>query len=152
MVKEVDFQRKIIEASEAQGGYGRKWSSEWQVGPPDLVLAHPDLGGYFMEVKLLKGLTAKFNVQVGTTQKQRDELEAMEAAGAKVCVGVVLYHGIGKWDLILLPWHVLKVSWEYATSNTAVWGMFRSNGRDKQPLDVTGLAKRFFYDYHPDRR
>lgn len=150
MVKEVDFQRKIIEASEAQGGYGRKWSSEWQVGPPDLVLSHPELGGaYLMEVKLLKDTTARFNVQTGVTQKQYDELKALHEAGAKVCIGVVIYYGIGKWDLVVLPYDTKRISFDYVDSNSTHWGRFRSNGRDKQALDLLGLMKGYFNDFYP---
>lgn len=152
MVKEVDFQRKIIEASEAQGGYGRKWSSEWQVGPPDLVLAHPDVSTYLMEVKLIKLPTAKFNVKTGVTQKQYDELKALHDAGAKVCIGVVIYYGIGKWDLVVLPYDAERVTFEYQTSNSAHWGKFRSNGKDKCALDLLGLMKGYFDDFYPHGR
>jgi hypothetical protein len=48
---ELKFQKHLIDSYENCGGMARKWASEWQKGPADLVCAHPLLQGHLVEVK-----------------------------------------------------------------------------------------------------
>lgn len=49
--RELSFQKHLIDSYKRWGGFARKWSSEWQAGPPDLVCAHPLIGTHLVEVK-----------------------------------------------------------------------------------------------------
>lgn len=49
--KELKFQNHIIDSYKHCGGMAKKWASEWQAGPPDLVASLPDFGIHLIEVK-----------------------------------------------------------------------------------------------------
>lgn len=101
MPKEVEFQTKIIQAAKEQGGYGRKWSSQFQIGCVDLVFHLPKAGAVFMEVKLEKG--GDFNRKLGVTEKQQYELKNWQEAGALAIIAVVADGGARDRWLWLLP-------------------------------------------------
>ena len=91
--KELNWQRKIVQSVRMQGGYGKKWSSTYAVGVPDLILSLPDIGAFFMEVKLEHSLPVVFDRKIKTTEIQKHELASLGAAGARALLGVVLGQG-----------------------------------------------------------
>lgn len=117
MPKEVEFQTGIIRAAKEQGGYGRKWSSQFQIGCVDLVLHLPKAGAVFMEVK--KEVGSKFARKITTSPKQRHELSQWEKAGALSVVAVVADGGARDRWLWLLPWHTERLdTWHPAVPHT----------------------------------
>jgi hypothetical protein len=106
MVKEVEWQRRIIKCTTNEGGMGRKWSSAYQVGVPDLVLALPTIGTILTEVKLLHVSSLNFKRDLGITPKQKDTLKRFQVGGSFVFVStVVVLKGGGTW-LVGTPWEV----------------------------------------------
>lgn len=92
MPTELEWQRRIIKSAKKQGGYGKKWASQFIVGAPDLVLSFPQLGPLFMEVKLLRDVNQNIEWQrkLEVTKKQRHELQELRNAGADVLIGAVV--------------------------------------------------------------
>lgn len=106
MPSEIEFQTQIIHAARKQGGHGRKWSSQFQVGVIDLVLSLPVAGVVFMEVKLERINSDKaWNRVVGVTEKQREELYRWEDSGALAVIGIVVDRSARDRQLLLLPPH-----------------------------------------------
>ena len=48
---ELKFQDHLIDSYSRQGGYARKWASEWQGGVQDLICSIPPIGLHLIEVK-----------------------------------------------------------------------------------------------------
>lgn len=91
-MKELSAQRTIIKWVEAEGGYGKKWSSTYSVGVPDLILL---LGGrehalVFAEVKIIKPTTLKFRRAVALTPRQHIELLRLRKQGVRAVVAVLV--------------------------------------------------------------
>lgn len=146
-MKEVDFQRKICKRIEEQGGFGRKWSSEFQAGPPDLVLSHSQIGGVFlMEVKLIKSPPTHYRRDIGVTRLQNECMKEIHDAGGKVCIGLVHYFPRRYWDLILLPWNTAKFA--YSEANLPTLYSTRQdmihNKIGHQTADIIGRVHDFF--------
>lgn len=106
MPSEIEFQSQIITAAKRQGGHGRKWSSQFQVGVIDLVLSLPRAGVVFMEVKLERINSDKaWNRVISITEKQREELYRWEDSGALAVIGIVVDRSARDRQLLLLPPH-----------------------------------------------
>lgn len=45
------MQTHILDSYILNGGYGKKWASDVQVGEPDLIVSMPEFGGHLVEVK-----------------------------------------------------------------------------------------------------
>ena len=150
-MKEIDFQRKICKSIEKAGGFGRKWSSEWQAGPPDLVLSHQLIGGAcFMEVKLIKSPPAIYNRNLSVTRLQREHLESLAKTSAKVCIGLVHYHPRKYWDLIVLPWNTSKFAFDFTNQAQGLHWTRQDlvhNVKEYHTLDVVGTLAEFFKDH-----
>jgi hypothetical protein len=101
MAKEIDWQRHIIKRVREEGGYGKKWSSSFTVGPPDLILALPGFGALFVEVKLEKGWSSDTARTIDFSEKQKEEAQQLNAAGAR-CIGLVVIYG-GPQNVNLAP-------------------------------------------------
>lgn len=110
MPNENEFQLRIIKSAERLGGYGKKWSSEFQVGVPDLVLVLPWRGVVFMEVKLLATTRPDFDRKLNVTKKQGEELRRLSVAGANVVVGVVVTIGPRDTWLYVCPGNTLRLT------------------------------------------
>ena len=89
-MSENKFQARIVRSIRMQGGFARKWASEYNIGVPDLIGAIPTIGTFFMEVKLFNsGIIDK---KIGTTPIQRHTMHQMEAAGMLcMVVPIVVY-------------------------------------------------------------
>jgi len=111
MVKETDHQLKIIQSAKKQGGYGKKWSSAYTVGVPDLVLSFPNIGIFLMEVKYEKDLTERFDRKLDITEKQRHELKMYHEAGGFCILGVIMeYRKFKTRYLAMAPWYQERLS------------------------------------------
>jgi hypothetical protein len=69
-MSELKVQREIAATFKAAGGYGQKISSQFQIGVPDLLLAHPDLPPLLAEVKWLGDVPEKFNRKIDISAPQ----------------------------------------------------------------------------------
>lgn len=136
--KELTWQHKIIKSVRQQGGYGKKWSSTYAVGVPDLILSLPDIGAFLMEVKLEHSLKPGFDRQIKATPKQRHELASLVASGARALLGVVLYRGVRDVQLVALPSWALRV-WDGMGGPSVPW-------RGGQGFDVEELMGQFMYE------
>jgi len=87
MRAELKFQNHIIDSYKLAGGTAKKWASEWQAGPPDLVCALRGYGVHLMEVKHLPTFTRE-NKNPMTELQQKVAREYL-AAGGMVVLGVV---------------------------------------------------------------
>jgi hypothetical protein len=92
MANEVYYQRRLIKQTKSQGGWGRKWSSSYNVGVPDLILITPAMGTVFMEVKLEKNWHKNTSRTLDLTPAQRIILSQMQNANARTCIGLVTVH------------------------------------------------------------
>lgn len=101
--KELPWQYKIIKSVRLQGGYGKKWSSTYAVGVPDLILSHPDFGTAFMEAKLEHSIKDGYDRKIDITERQRHELSLLRASGALALIGVVIYRSPRDVRLWCLP-------------------------------------------------
>lgn len=110
MTNEVYWQGKITDSIRKQGGAGKKWASQWLVGPPDLVLGVPSLGGVLMEVKLLKDVKEGFvRSKMGPTPIQHEFMHSFVDADVPcVCGLVITKHSVYKRAILhVLPWNVV---------------------------------------------
>lgn len=82
---ELKHQTLLVKSYNDAGGWARKWNSEWQAGPPDIIAHYGET--HFVEMKHLPDLTR--TVKNPMTPKQREEAKRMIAAGASVYLGVV---------------------------------------------------------------
>lgn len=82
MATELQLQRKLIEATEKERGYGLKMSSRFLVGVPDLLLHIPGLPTVIIECKL-EVLPSKPTtpIRVNLSPQQRVVLKKMQSAG-----------------------------------------------------------------------
>ena len=90
MPNEVQWQHKIIKRVKSEGGWGRKWSSTYAVGVPDLLLAHPNFGLIAVEVKLEKLWVKDTARTMNLSDIQIKTLNDMFLASARVCALVVV--------------------------------------------------------------
>lgn len=83
MSKELLVQTNIIKSVRKDGGYARKMSNRFLIGIPDLVLGLYPFGVCFAEVKDLGECGRTFNRKIPVTEKQRHELNLIDAAYKK---------------------------------------------------------------------
>ena len=87
--RELTFQSHIIDTYKLEGGTGRKWASEWQKGPPDLVLSCPVVGTHLAEVKHHPTFSVHRAIQNPMTPKQISVAEEYIKAGSHVFLFLV---------------------------------------------------------------
>lgn len=88
--KELLFQKHIIDSYENSGGHARKWSSEWQKGPADLVCSHPILRGHLVEVKHRPTFgNRNIAIQNPMDEMQRKKAKDFMDAGMPVFLAIV---------------------------------------------------------------
>ena len=129
--KELNWQHKIVKSVRMQEGYGKKWSSTYAVGVPDLILSLPDIGPFFMEVKLEHSVKDGFNRKIDVTAIQQHELASLVAAGARALLGVVIYRGPRDVQLVALPPGAARV-WDGMPAAAVAWRA--GNGFDMRKL------------------
>lgn len=110
MPKEINFQTKIVKRIKDEGGYGAKWSSQFTVGKPDLILIPKNFGTLFAEVKLEENWIKNTARTMGFTEKQKLEAKRINAVqnsfGNPVspCIGlIVVYNGVKDVTLLSVP-------------------------------------------------
>lgn len=139
MPSEIEFQKKIIKATEHSGGYGRKWSSAYLVGVPDLILCLPEPGVFVMEVKkieITRGSDKKRKIH--TTAIQRNHLKRFEESGGLAVVGVVLDGGPRDRALLVVPWYTEQVH-PLQQLGRAAYGNWPYGGH----VDMADLIRRY---------
>lgn len=93
MVKEIDWQAKVVKRLKLEGCYARKASSTYAVGVLDLDVVIPGFGGMKIEMKLESELRLGqvWKRTIGYTEKQKEEAEnVIKAQGA--VLGLVVCH------------------------------------------------------------
>lgn len=110
-MSELKEQLDIIKSIRRQGGFARKWSSDFQVGIPDIVAALPGIGAFFIEVKFERVTQWNFDRKVGTTPLQKICLQEITEAGGIAMIGVAIRGPSSKdrW-LHLLPFDAERVA------------------------------------------
>lgn len=94
MLNEVKWQTKFIKRIRTEGGYARKWATQYTVGVPDLiaVLRHEfESQCHFFEVKLEKNWFKNTNRTIDVSAKQLFELRSLQDAGANVAVVLIAH-------------------------------------------------------------
>ena len=103
MVLETEWQRRICKRINVEGGYAKKWSSQYSVGVPDLIVIR--FGAtYFFEVKKIEvpDLDKPVSRKLGLTDRQHEEMRRIEEAEGRAWVWLVVeekatkssYHGL----------------------------------------------------------
>jgi hypothetical protein len=88
---ELEFQRVLCQSLVAQGGYAQKIASRFQVGVPDLLMAHKDFEPTLVECKWL-GEKKKFDFSIvpELTRPQYNHLQGMAAIRGKGSAAVAV--------------------------------------------------------------
>lgn len=87
-MNELAYQSKLNAIIKQNGGYARKWATQFAVGVPDCIWV---LNGVtaFVEVKMVS-VGPSFDRKIAVTPKQVHELTRLQQAGANALVAVVL--------------------------------------------------------------
>lgn len=101
--RELAFQNHIMDSYALRGGCAKKWASEWQAGPPDLVCAFPGFGAHLMEVKHRPTWTVGKSYKNPLTDKQISVCRDLHKGGATVMGGVVIGEKAIVSQLCLFP-------------------------------------------------
>lgn len=101
--RELTYQKHIMDSYALQNGRAKKWASEWQKGPPDLVCALPKFGVHLMEVKHRPTWSIGKEYKNPLTDKQLDECRSYWEAGGPVMGGVVIGEKAIRSTLVLFP-------------------------------------------------
>lgn len=91
-MNELDFQATLTKSAKHLGGYGRKISSRFTVGIPDLLLAVPKFCPVLVEAKWMKDVKTGFDREVPTTGPQRETLAKYNAV-----IGLT-------WGFVIVGW------------------------------------------------
>lgn len=96
-MKETDFQKVVMDAVRAEGGYGLKLSNKFLVGVPDLLIKAPGFPTTILEAKQEKWpVRPETLLKPDVTALQAKHLR--EANGAGICTGVISFtHGKSNW-------------------------------------------------------
>ena len=126
MVNEVYWQTKIIERIRNEGGYGRKWATQYIVGVPDLIVSLNDYGPVFIEVKLEKKWTKNTERTIELTEKQTIELHLLSKASAHAIILLVIWDSPSSVKLVpFFPPPIgeqLRVRRDNVTQGAYKWG------------------------------
>lgn len=114
-MKEIDYQRLVIDVVKDHGGFAFKSSNRFLVGVADLYVKVPEYPGVFLEAKLDKMPILKSTVSLDTTIKQRHFLRDAYEAGTPAGVisfirgpkelGVTIQH----WDHLTIDLDKYKI-------------------------------------------
>lgn len=80
---ELELQKRIVDAANDDGGFGKKVSHTMVVGIADLFIQLQGLIGIWMEVKIRKGIPAKGIATIALTPHQRRFIINIQRAGGK---------------------------------------------------------------------
>lgn len=90
MADELAWQRRFARRVTEEGGYGKKWSSTYAVGVPDLILGTPEIGLFVAEAKLEKDWNMETKRTLALTDKQILELHRIAEGGGTTSILVFL--------------------------------------------------------------
>lgn len=120
-MKELDFQKRIIDLIREEGGYGYKLSNRFKVGIPDLLIAAPLRGVVFFECKCLNEVSAQFDKKTGITAIQQDHLNKLNSTQQHPigCQLIFLEH-FGEERAVVWPAHWNRMTSDYERDE-AIW-------------------------------
>lgn len=120
-MKELDFQKKIIDLIREEGGYGYKLSNRFKVGIPDLLIAAPMRGVVFFECKCLNDVPAQFDKKTGITPIQQEHLNKLNSTQEHPvgCQLVFMVHK-GEERAVVWPAHWDRINSDYE-KDEALW-------------------------------
>lgn len=120
-MKELDFQKRIIDLIREEGGYGYKLSNRFKVGIPDLLIAAPLRGVVFFECKCLNEVSAQFDKKTGITAIQQDHLNKLNSTQQHPigCQLIFLEHH-GEERAVVWPAHWNRMTSDYERDE-AIW-------------------------------
>lgn len=131
-MNERQFQSKIVKRLHDEGCYASKWVTTAQIGAPDIIVVIDALA-YFLEIKMLKDVPARYSRKVRVTRKQLHELTLLRKAGARALLLVVEYLGPGVASMANVNYTrgegvPIMVNHEdfYAVSGAYNWGLDNS--------------------------
>lgn len=88
-VSENEWQTRICKRIREQGGYAKKWASQFLIGVPDLIIICGEFK-WFVEVKKIDCVESKpFKKRLNLTPKQRKEIQDIMESGGDAYVLVV---------------------------------------------------------------
>lgn len=120
--RETAFQTQVIEHATRLGGDGGKWSSEFKLNVPDLILTFPHMGLVLAEMKVERfvktgpvlGMFPPFDRKLKLTLGQKEKCQKLYKGGARICTIVVLDLGDSRHRKLVAvpPWvHRLSSQW-----------------------------------------
>jgi hypothetical protein len=120
-MRELNFQKRIIDLIKEEGGYGYKMSNRFKVGVPDLLIAAPMRGVVFFECKCLNVMPDAFDRQTGITPIQMDHLNRLNSTQEHPvgCQLVYLIHR-GEERAVVWPGHWDRITSDYEKDET-IW-------------------------------
>lgn len=147
-LKEVDYQKKIVDSVRIRGGWANKWGAQYLIGVPDLVVGHTSFGSCFMEVKLQTmskdRVHKSFELHKDTlpTAIQERTCTKMWEAGMAVVVAQVLVFGTTVKDsyLILSPINEVNNTWPPTSKHFPVLQWQGGTGYEVVDALAAGLA------------
>lgn len=142
-IKEIQHQKKIIDAVKHHGGAGAKWSSAFEAGKPDLLLGIPGLGICMMEVKVFHDVKPKYFRNLEVTQKQSQTLKDFAETGGICMIGLVTDNGSRSRHLHIMHWKNTRFG-EHMEDKEAVTGLMPHGGHANIPLLITEYTQRIF--------
>lgn len=101
MANEVDWQTKIIKRIKKEGGYGKKWATQYNVGVPDLILIPNVWTSVFTECKLEKEWYKNTTRTIAYKPKQCVEAQEINKSGG-IAFGLIIIHN-GPTQITLCP-------------------------------------------------
>lgn len=138
---EVEHQTNIKLAVRRQGGYSFKLSNQFTIGIPDLFIALPPFVPCVAEVKDLKEVYERFDLQLQVTPKQDHELKSINGAyeewyrhmDRRYHIGflLVVFKWMGKHRIVALPQGTKRLSAKELAFTVPMWD--RIPGADGAP-------------------
>lgn len=120
-MKELDFQKRVIDLIREEGGYGYKLSNRFKVGIPDLLIAAPLKGVVFFECKCLNEVGERFDKKTGITPIQQEHLNKLNSTQDHPigCQLIFLVHK-GEERAVVWPAHWGKMTSDYE-KDVRIW-------------------------------
>lgn len=112
MVKEIDWQAKLVKRLKAEGGYARKASSTYAVGVLDLDVCNIVFVNCKVEVKLEKDLKPGWKRTLDYTERQKEEAEDIIKGGGNAIGLTVLHYNPNR---VYLHVHTMPIKRQFLT-------------------------------------
>jgi hypothetical protein len=118
---ELKYQKELVNATRAAGGYGIKMNNRFLAGVPDLLLKLPQWAcTYYVEVKHEDFKCVPTNLRIKLTELQRLEIKKMQAAGMQAGWAVFVTEK-GKGPIVVSSSDYECRSIDLTDANFVVW-------------------------------